>query len=225
MSPLKIFGTALYLLFWPTLILVVGGDWGWFEAWIFNVWFVALCTGTIVWLALNNPALLAERYRTSGGGQKGWDRFAVLGLGFGFMAWIAVMPLDARRFRWSPPFPLSLEILGVALLLGASVFLFRAFRDNSYLSPLVRIQSERKQTVVTQGVYGFVRHPMYLGATLLFVGGPLLLGSFAGLGLAFALTLLLSARIVGEEKMLVDELEGYAEYRSRVRYRLFPGVW
>jgi protein-S-isoprenylcysteine O-methyltransferase Ste14 len=224
-SPLKIGGTALYLLLWPALVLVLGGDLGWVEAWIFDVWFVALCAGTIAWLALKNPALLAERYRTSGGGQRGWDRFAVAGLVLGFTAWIALMPLDARRFRWSPELPLAVKVLGAAMLLGASFFLFRSFRDNAYLSPLVRIQRERRQAVVSTGVYGFVRHPMYLGATLLFFGGPLLLGSLAGMGVALALTLLLAARIVGEERMLVDELEGYAEYRQRVRYRLVPGVW
>ncbi|HET7539067.1 MAG TPA: isoprenylcysteine carboxylmethyltransferase family protein [Polyangiaceae bacterium] len=225
MSPLKIIATGLNVLLWPTLILTLGGDVRWVEAWIFDVWFVSLCAGTIVWLARENPALLAERYRASGGGQKGWDRFAVAGLMLGFLSWIALMPLDARRFRWSPPFPLTVEMLGGALLLGASFFLFRSFRDNTYLSPLVRIQSERQHSVVTTGVYGFVRHPMYLGALLMFFGGPLLLGSVAGVALAFALTLLLAARAMGEEKMLLEELAGYAEYRNKVRYRLIPGVW
>ena len=111
------------------------------------------------------------------------------------------------------------------MLLGASFFLFRSFRSNAYLSPLVRIQSERKQSVVATGVYGFVRHPMYLGATLSVFGGALLLGSLAGIGVSLGLTLLLAARITGEERMLVDGLEGYAEYREKVRYRLVPGVW
>jgi protein-S-isoprenylcysteine O-methyltransferase Ste14 len=79
--------------------------------------------------------------------------------------------------------------------------------------------------VVSTGVYGFVRHPMYLGAVLMFVGTPLLLGSAAGLLLGAAMTLLLAFRIAGEERALADELEGYAEYRQKVRYRLLPFIW
>ncbi|MNY49513.1 hypothetical protein D3C86_1849450 [compost metagenome] len=70
-----------------------------------------------------------------------------------------------------------------------------------------------------------VRHPMYLGATCMFVGGPLLLSSLWGLAIGVLMTLLLMVRIVGEEALLVDELEGYEAYRQKVRYRLLPYVW
>ena len=193
----KLLGTAVYLLAWPTLLFVLAGDWRWVEGWIFSAWFVALCTICIVWLYRKDPALLAERYRRPGsGGQKGWDRFVVYAIVLGFVSWIVVMPLDVKRFT-----------------------------DNTFLSPLVRIQSERKQRVVTTGVYSFVRHPMYLGAVLMFEGAPLLLGSTCGLLLAGAMSVLLAARIVGEEKMLTTELEGYEEYCRRVRYRLLPFIW
>ncbi len=135
------------------------------------------------------------------------------------------MPLDARRFAWTPPLSLALKAAGGALLLASAFFLFRAFHDNTFLSPLVRIQAERKQRVVSTGVYALVRHPMYLGAILMFVGAPLLLGSAIGIGVAAAMTLLLAFRVVGEERVLTDELEGYAEYRKKVRYRLVPLVW
>jgi len=78
---------------------------------------------------------------------------------------------------------------------------------------------------VSTGVYGFVRHPMYLGAMLMFFGAPLLLESWYGLLAALALTALLMARILGEEKLLSRELKGYQEYTKKVRYRLFPGIW
>ena len=102
---------------------------------------------------------------------------------------------------------------------------FRAFTDNTFASQLVRIQTERGQHVIDTGVYGFVRHPMYLGATLVFIGGALLLGSISGLLLALAMVGLLVVRIFGEEKLLARDLEGYKEYLQKVRYRLVPHVW
>jgi protein-S-isoprenylcysteine O-methyltransferase Ste14 len=143
----------------------------------------------------------------------------------GFTVWILIMPLDAKRFGWSPLFPLWLNTLGGAGMVGSFFLFFRSFTDNTFLSPLVRIQEERRQKVVSTGVYGFVRHPMYLGAILMFLGVPLLLGSVWGALAGLALTLLLAGRITGEEKMLVRDLEGYREYTRNVRYRLVPGLW
>jgi protein-S-isoprenylcysteine O-methyltransferase Ste14 len=224
-TPLKLVATVLYLLVWPAIQLWLSGDWGWVEGWIFGLWFVALCTTCIVWLYRKDPALLAERYRRPGtGGQSRADTLIVYGLVVGFIAWIAVPPLDVR-FGWTGGLPRWLEAAGGVLLLGAGFFLFRAFTDNTFLSPLVRIQTERQQQVVSTGVYGIVRHPMYLGACLMFAGGPLLLGSAWGVLAGLALMLLVVVRIGGEEKLLVGELEGYEAYRQKVRYRLVPGLW
>jgi protein-S-isoprenylcysteine O-methyltransferase Ste14 len=225
MSPLRIAFTAVYLCAWPALLLLLAGDARWPAGWLFSVWFVGLCVTVTVWLYRKDPELLAERYRPGAAGQRGWDRVWVGGIALDFLAWMVLMPLDARRFHWSPPFALGWQLVGAACLLGSAFFLFRAFHDNTFLSPMVRIQRERKQRVVSTGVYGFVRHPMYLGALLMFVGGPLLLGSLVGLALAALTALLLAARILGEERMLVGELEGYDAYRQKVRYRLVPFVW
>jgi protein-S-isoprenylcysteine O-methyltransferase Ste14 len=135
------------------------------------------------------------------------------------------MPLDAKRFGWSFVFPLWLNILGVAMLAGSFFLFFRSYTDDTFLSPLVRIQEERTQRVVSTGVYGFVRHPMYLRGILVFAGAPLLLGSGYGLLIGLALTVLLIARIHREEEMLARELEGYREYMRKLRYRLVPYLW
>jgi protein-S-isoprenylcysteine O-methyltransferase Ste14 len=222
----KLVLTFVYILLFPALLLVLSGDGRWSEGWLFSGWFVLLCFSTIVYLYRRDPALLKERYTQPGSAnQKGWDAVVVAGLFFGFIAWIVVMPLDAKRLAWSGPFPLWQKALGGAALLASSLLFFRSYADNTFLSPLVRIQSERKQKVVSTGVYGFVRHPMYLGGSLLFLGAPLLLGSRVGLAVGGAMVLLLAGRIVGEEKMLTEDLEGYAEYKKRVRYRLVPFVW
>jgi protein-S-isoprenylcysteine O-methyltransferase Ste14 len=225
-SPLRWLGTALYAAAWPALIFLLAGDGRWLEGWLFAVWFLALCATVIIWLYRNDPALLAERYRRpSSGGQRTWDQVWIYGVGLTYIAWVVLMPLDARRFSWTPPFPPWLKAFGGICLLASAFLFFRAFHDNTFLSPLVRIQPERKQRVVSTGVYAFVRHPMYLGACLMFVGAPLLLGSAVGLGLAALATFLMALRIVGEERLLQRELEGYAAYQKAVRYRLIPFVW
>lgn len=216
----------LFILVFPALMLVLSGDLLWPEGWIFSIWFILLCYTTIIYLYKKDPALLAERYQRPGtGDQESWDRYVVYGIAIGFALWIIIMPLDARRFGWSPVLPFWLKILGIALLAGSFFLFFRSYVDNSFLSPLVRVQDDRKQRVVSTGVYGFVRHPMYLGAILMMFGAPLLLGSVYGLLIGIALTILLMARIIGEEALLDRELEGYKEYARKVRYRLIPFLW
>jgi protein-S-isoprenylcysteine O-methyltransferase Ste14 len=225
-SPLRLAATGVYLLSWPALQLWLSGDWHWVAGWAFGIWFVAVCAACVGWLYRRDPALLAERYRAPGtGGQSRADARIVYGIAAGFLAWIVVPPLDARRFGWTPRPPAWVPVGGGALLLGAAVLLFRSFTDNTFLSPLVRIQGERQQRVVSTGVYALVRHPMYLGASLMFLGAPLLLGSAWGLAVGGALIALLVFRIVGEEKLLSSRLEGYDAYRDKVRYRLIPRVW
>jgi protein-S-isoprenylcysteine O-methyltransferase Ste14 len=109
----------------------------------------------------NDPALLAERYKQPGtANQKGWDKYVVYGLVLGFTLWIVIMPLDAKRYGWSVNFPLWLKIIGGIGLLLSSFLFYRSYADNTFVSPLVRIQAERKQQVVSTGVYGSER-PCY----------------------------------------------------------------
>ena len=226
MSPGRLLFTAVYLLFGPALMLLLAGDWRWPEGWIFGGWFVAVGASTIAWLYRNDPGLLAERYRMPGtGGQSRRDRIIVYLLAVGFIAWVVLMPLDARRFHWTPRLPLAVELVGDALLVLSWLLLFRSFADNTFGSALVRVQTERGHRVVTTGVYGWVRHPMYLGATLMFVGGSLVTGAATALVVGLALSLLLAVRSLDEEELLTRELPGYDDYRRRVRYRLIPFVW
>ncbi len=213
-------------LFFPALILLLAGNWRWVEGWIFALWLVVMIDFNVIYLYLQDPALLSERASSpSSGNQKAWDKlliFFILGIA---ILWLLVIPLDAERFHWSPGFPLWLKILGGVALVPALYLIERATIDNTFLSTRVRIQSERKQRVITTGVYGFVRHPLYLGCTLMIFGAPLLAGSVYSLILGLIGFVLVAGRIIGEEKMLAEELEGYDEYRKKVRYRLIPFVW
>jgi protein-S-isoprenylcysteine O-methyltransferase Ste14 len=101
----------------------------------------------------------------------------------------------------------------------------RVLMANSYAAPVVKVQKERGHTVVSTGPYAYVRHPMYASVILFAVGVPLLLGSWWGLFASPLLILVLAVRAVKEERMLAAELEGYADYAARVRYRLVPLLW
>jgi protein-S-isoprenylcysteine O-methyltransferase Ste14 len=214
-----------YMLGVATLVLWLSGNWRWVEGWIFDVWWASFIAAIFLWLYYKDPGLLAERLRMPGsGGESRSDVAILIGVKLGWIAWIVLSPLDVR-FGWMPRLPLWSEVCGGILLLVGSFFMFRAFTDNPYLSQLVRIQAERGQHVIDTGVYGFVRHPMYLGASLWFVGGAMLLGSVCGLLVGLALVGLLILRIFGEEKLLARDLEGYRAYREKVPYRLIPHVW
>lgn len=227
-SAVRLAGRALYVIAWPAFLFILAGDVRWVEGWLFTAWLIGLYATITTWMYFKDPALLAERQRRvskESTRTERQDRLLVLLLFLGFVSWIVLMPLDARRFAWTPAFALQLQMLGGALLLLSAFFLFRAFHDNTFLSALTRVQSERKQRVVSTGVYAFVRHPMYLGMLLMFTGTPFLLGSRFGLVIAALIVLVLAVRITREERLLDDELDGYREYRRRVRYRLVPFIW
>lgn len=227
MSPVSlILNIVMTTLFFPTLILILAGNWRWVEGWIFSLWMVVMILFTTIYLYFKDPALLAERTKRPGSeNQKPWDKFLLVGIFAIAILWLIILPLDAQRFRWSPAFPLWLKILGGVALIPALYLIERAPMQNTYLSTMVRIQDERKQRVITTGVYGFVRHPLYLGCTLMMFGAPLLVGSVVGLIITLIGMIAIIGRIIGEEKMMLEELEGYQEYKQKVKYRLIPLIW
>lgn len=222
----KLISQIIFIIMWPTALLFISGNWFWVEGWIFGVWFVVLSLSRIIYMFHQDPELLEERSRKPGtGNQKSRDKYLVYMLVITVLGWFVVMPLDAERYAWTTNFPVLLKVLGGILLVASFFFIYRSYTDNTFLSPLVRIQAERGQHVISKGVYGFVRHPMYFGAVLLFMGVPLLLGSKYGLLLGILMSFIVAARIIGEEKMLIHELEGYEDYKKKVKNRLIPFLW
>ncbi len=218
--------SIVYILIFPILLLILAGDWFWIQGWLFNIWFIVLGFSTVIYLYFKDPGLLAERFRRPGtGGEKGWDKYWLYIFLMLFIIWFVIIPLDAKRYVWTTYFPLWLEVIGGILLLPGLFFTFRALADNPYASAEVRIQTERKQHVVSTGVYGFVRHPMYLGGICYLIGAPMLLGSKYGVLLSILMVVFIVVRIIGEEKALVEELEGYEYYKKKVKYRLVPHIW
>ena len=221
-----IFSSLITILIFPVVILFLSGNWLWLEGWIFSLWFDVMVLSNMIYLYLHDPALLAERSKAPGSdNQKKWDKYLLTGAYLMALVWFIIMPLDAKRFGWSPYFPVWLKVLGGVALLPSLYLIYRATVENTFLSTLVRIQTDRKQQVISTGVYGFVRHPLYLGCLLMLLGAPLLLGSIYGLIIGLIALIVLVGRIIGEEKMLVNELEGYQDYKKKVTYRLITFVW
>ncbi len=210
-----VFGLALFL---------AAGTVAWLSGWIFLVLFSGFTIAVTRWLLRHNPGLLKERMTGIGKpNQPAWDRMFFVAVEVLFLGWLVLMPLDAVRFHWSK-MPGWLQMVGAALLLCSFYLFFLTFRENPYLSPAVRVQTERGQTVISTGPYHYVRHPMYAGVIPFVVGTTLLLGSWCGL---FGLILVvgIAFRAVREERVLRAELPGYDTYMARVKYRLIPYVW
>ena len=157
-------------------------------------------------------------------GQMGWDKLLMVPMLAIWLGWLALMGLDAGRYHWSSV-PLYAQALGFVLLCLAFYLVWLTLRANSFAAPVIKIQKERGHKVVSTGPYAYVRHPMYAGVLLFILGAPLLLGSWWGLLAGALIIVLIGVRAVLEERMLTAELEGYAEYAERVRYRLVPRVW
>ncbi len=223
---LKQLATQSFLLFisFALTLFLPAGTLAWLAGWIYLILFFGFFLGVNAWLLRHNPGLLGERMRLSRPNQQGWDKILfplLLALPF---AWLIFISLDAVRFHWSPV-PSWIQGVGLAVLLCSFYIFFLTFRENSYLSTVVRIQEERGHTVVSTGPYHYVRHPMYAGFLFFMIGTPLLLGSWYGVILGLAFMLVVARRAVLEEQTLQKGLPGYAEYMSEVKYRLIPYLW
>jgi protein-S-isoprenylcysteine O-methyltransferase Ste14 len=171
---------------------------------------------------LADPGLARERLRPGPGGR---DYATVIATTPLWLVSFVVAGLDVGRFHWSDSVPPALQAVGLVLFAAAMVVETWAVAVNRFFSSVVRIQRDRGHHVITTGPYRYVRHPGYAGALLLFLGGGLALGSWLALLLNLAMIPAMIRRTVIEDRSLRQELEGYAQYAEKVRYRLIPGVW
>jgi protein-S-isoprenylcysteine O-methyltransferase Ste14 len=207
------------LILLAALLFLPAWTWNYPNAWLFlALLFVPmLIMGTV--LLLRAPDLLAKRLdgREKERAQKGVIALSGLILPLGFV----LSALDFR-FAWSTV-PAWCTALGAALFLIGYGMYAEVMRENAYLSRKIEVQEGQK--VIDTGLYAVVRHPMYLATLLMFLPIPLILGSFWGLCAFAVYPVLITVRILDEERVLVEGLEGYADYRKRVKYRLIPFVW
>src|SRR5262249_32191738 len=145
-----VLSAAVTLAGFPAVILLTAGDWRWLEGWIFSLWLDAMVLSNMLYLYRKDPALLAERARRpKSANQQRWDACLLTGAYVMAIVWLLIMPLDAKRFGWSPPFPVWVQVAGGLALVPALYLIYRATVENTYLSTLVRIQAERGQHVIS----------------------------------------------------------------------------
>lgn len=204
------------------LLFLPAGTLSYWQAWVFIATFMVTSLVPSVYIARTNPAALQRRMR---GGPRAEARtiqkFVIVGAFLGLFAMLAFSAYD-HRLGWSHP-PAWVSVLGdvlVAIGLGVA---FLVIIENGYAAATVTV--EAGQTVVSRGVYRFVRHPMYVGNLVMMIGTPLALGSYWGLLFVLPGLLVLVFRILDEEELLTQQLAGYRDYTQRVRYRLMPYVW
>lgn len=206
------------------LLFASAGTLHWPGAWTFLVTSVLLGPFCGWWIYRIDPALMAERLRpVLQKDQPAADKAFMIVFMVAMMAWLVAMGLDRRQS--ASGMALALQALGFVLYLASMLFTLWVFRENSFAAPVVKLQAERAQRVISTGPYAHVRHPMYSGMILFFASVPLILGSWWGLAGTPVLLALLALRIRIEERTLHEGLPGYSDYAARVRYRLLPGVW
>jgi len=215
---------TLQLLVFGLVFFLAAGTVFWFYGWIFLILNYGFAFAALLWMLRHNPGLIEERTAGFKSNQPTWDKVVYVILLVVVSIWWVSMPLDAVRFHLSQ-MPTWLHLVGVLVLLSSFYLMYLTYRENPYLSSVVRIQEDRGHTVVSTGPYRYVRHPLYTSALLFSLGSALLLGSWIGVLLGLLLEGIVAGRAVGEERVLQKGLEGYEDYMARVRWRLIPYVW
>jgi len=216
----QVFGSLLVV---AAILFISSGDLGWVWAWVYIAVGVAILTINALVILPTNPELAAERSQVAEN-TKGWDRVAVVLIFISGAGIFLVAGLD-ERLSWPPQFATAIHLIAlVAVILAQAVFIW-AMASNRFFAKTVRIQEERGHTVASSGPYGFVRHPGYAANIVTMLAVSLLLGSLWALIPATLCVLAFIIRTALEDKTLITELPGYAEYAQRVRYRLIPGIW
>ena len=213
------FKFALGVLLVGLLIFLPAGTLVYHNGWLLmSVLFIPIFAMGIL-LLVKNPELLKKRLDAK---EKQKEQSLVIKLS-GLMFIVGfVLPGLGYRFGWyTLPSPVSL-VASAFFLLGY-LFFAEVLRENTYLSRTIEVQEN--QTVVDTGLYGIVRHPMYASTLLLFLSMPLILGSLYSLAVFLAYPIMIALRIKNEEELLEKELEGYLEYKQKVKYRLIPFIW
>jgi protein-S-isoprenylcysteine O-methyltransferase Ste14 len=211
-----------FAFFFPVmgiLILLPAGTFNYWQFYVYCGLLMVPMLAVLFYFLKNDPKFL-ERRSKAREKEKAQVLISILNSMI-FLAGFIIPGLD-KRFGWSFV-PLPIIIIACVVILLGYLIIFFVFRQNSYASRVIEVDEE--QEVITTGLYGLVRHPMYVGALIMYIPTPVALGSYWGLIPFALLPLSLALRILNEEKVLKENLKGYSEYCQKTRYRLIPYIW
>ncbi len=209
----------LGIILFSALLFIPAGTFHYWNAWLLiGILFIPMLIVGIV-LAIKNPELLRKRLNAN---EKEAEQKSVIRFGaLMFVSGLIVAGLD-YRYQWLV-LPKCLVLAATALSLFAYLLYTEVLRENTYLSRSIEVQENHK--IVDTGLYGIVRHPMYTSTILLFLSMPLVLGSIFSFIIFLIYPIIMVKRIRNEEEVLEKSLEGYSEYKKRIKYRLIPFIW
>jgi len=216
----KVFARLLIMIpLMLAMFFLPAGTFAYWEAWLYLAVLLVPMFFALIYLLKNDPELLERRMRMR---EKEASQKLIVKLASLYYFLIFLIPGFDKRFGWSNV-PVGVVIIAdVLVLLGYGIF-FLVLRQNRYASRIIEV--ERGQEVISSGPYAIVRHPMYLGVSLMYIFSSLALGSYWAVIPSLLIIPLLVVRIRNEESVLGKELKGYKEYIQKTKYRLIPGIW
>lgn len=220
---LQALASALFgLLFFGAALFLPAGTFAYWQGWVFIAVFMACSLGASVYLGVRHPAALRRRMKAGPTAETRPVQRIIISATMVLVAAVLVVSALDWRFGWSTV-PLWVVVVGDVLVAAGLLVAQWVVVQNNYAGASITV--EEGQPLVSTGLYGVVRHPMYSATTVMMAGTPLALGSLWGLPVTLLALPVLIARILDEEKVLTQELAGYRDYTTQVRYRLIPGVW
>jgi protein-S-isoprenylcysteine O-methyltransferase Ste14 len=211
--------TFVFVVLLLAILFLSAGTFAYWEAWVYFGIILVPMISFLIFLLKTNPELLERRMRVR---EKQAEQKFIVIIGSIIFFLVFLLPGFDKRFRWSEV-PMEMVIVADIFVLLSYLMIFLVLRENRYASRIIEV--ERDQEVISTGPYAIVRHPMYLGASLMYLFSPLALGSYWAIIPSFLMIPVLVARIRNEEKILERELEGYQKYMQKTKYRLVPGIW